>query len=149
MKKRISGVLLLLFLAVSLLPGQEKVARKYRIEAYTRAVEKELGHKAESYETNIINVAYSYYGNQCENKWDKESWKEAVAKAVELCRNKIAIAASKAGEFGEKLLKALVSSTKDAVDSINKWLDKKSGEYDDYKKQKDSEKNQSFDMQQI
>ena len=56
MKKRISGFLLLLFLAVSLLSGQEKVARKYRIEAYTRAVEKELGHKAESYETNIIKL---------------------------------------------------------------------------------------------
>ena len=36
------------------------VPRKYRIEAYTKAVQKELGYKTEDYEQNIINVAYSY-----------------------------------------------------------------------------------------
>ncbi len=127
--------------------GDVKVPRKYRIQAYTKAVEKELGHKTQSYELSIINTAYSYYSAQCENKWDKESWKQAVTKAVELCRNKVAIAAAKAGEFGEKLLKALVSATKDAVDSVNNWLDKKSQEFDEYKKEK--ENSSSFEMKEI
>ena len=121
------------------------VPKKYRIEAYTKAVEKELGHKSEDYEKNIINVTYSYYGNACQNNWDKESWKEAVAKAVELCRNKVAVAAAKAGEFGEKLLKALIQTTKDATNSFSDWLDQKSQEYDkqsekDKKNQKSNKK---------
>ena len=114
---------------------QKDVPRKYRIAAYTKAVEKQLGHKAEDFEKSIINVAYSYYGNACENNWDKETWKEAVEKAAELCRNKIAVAAAKAGEFGEKLLKALIQTTKDATNSISDWLDQKAKEYD-----KESEK---------
>lgn len=124
-----------------------KVPRKYRLAAYTKAVEKELGHKSESYELTIINTAYTYYSSQCQNKWDKEAWKQAVTKAVELCRNKVAIAAAKAGEFGEKLLKSLVAATMDAVDSVNNWLDKKSQEYDEYKKEK--ENSSSFEMTEI
>ena len=156
MKKRFAGLLLTLFISAFLCEavfaagsGETKVPRKYRIEAYTKAVEKELGHKSENYELSIINTAYSYYSSQCENKWDKESWKQAVAKAVELCRNKVAVAAAKAGEFGEKLLKALVSATKDAVDSVNNWLDKKSQEYDEYKKEKERESNSSFELTDI
>ena len=123
--------------AVSFAKDKNEVPRKYRIEAYTKAVEKELGHKSEDFEQNIINVAYSYYGNACQNNWDKQSWKEAVQKAAELCKNKIAIAAAKTGEFGEKLLKALVQTTKDASDSVSNWLDQKSQEYD---KQSDKKK---------
>ncbi len=119
-----------LFEAASFANEQNNVPRKYRLAAYTKAVEKELGHKTEDFEKSIINVTYSYYGNACQNNWDKESWKEAVEKAAELCRNKIAIAAAKAGEFGEKLLKALIQSTKDAANSISDWLDQKSKEYD-------------------
>ena len=121
---------------------KDSVPRKYRIEAYTKAVEKQLGHKSQDYEKSIINVAYSYYGNACQNKWDKESWKEAVEKAVELCKNKIAIAAAKTGEFGEKLLKALVQATKDAGESISNWLDQKSQEYD---KKSEEDKNKKND----
>ena len=119
---------------------QKDVPRKYRLAAYTKAVEKELGHKTEDFEKSIINVTYTYYGNACQNNWDKESWKEAVAKAVELCRNKIAVAAAKAGEFGEKLLKALIQSTKEATNSISDWLDQKSQEYDK-QSEKDKKKN--------
>ena len=119
---------------------QNDVPRKYRLQAYTKAVEKELGHKTEDFEKSIINVTYSYYGNACQNNWDKESWKEAVEKAVELCRNKIAIAAAKTGEFGEKVLKALIQTTKDAGESISDWLDQKSQEYD-----KQSEKDKKKD----
>ena len=118
-----------------------KIPRKYRLAAYTKAVEKELGHKSEKYENDIINITYSYYGNACQNNWDKETWKEAITKAVELCKNKIAIAAAKAGEFGEKLLKALITTTKDAAESFSNWLDEKSQEYDESKKgNKDSPK---------
>ncbi len=120
---------------------QNDVPRKYRLAAYTKAVEKELGHKTEDFEKSIINVTYSYYGNACQNNWDKESWKEAVAKAVELCRNKIAVAAAKAGEFGEKLLKALIQSGKEATNSISDWLDQKSQEYDK-QSEKDKKKNE-------
>ena len=110
--------------------SSNKVPRKYREAAYTKTVE-EIGHKSESYEQSIITTAYSYYSKQCDNKWDKETWKEAVTKAAELCRNKVAIAAAKAGEFGEKLLKALIVVTKDATESFSNWLDKKSQEYDE------------------
>ena len=120
---------------------QDNVPRKYRLAAYTKAVEKELGHKTEDFEKSIINVTYSYYGNACQNNWDKESWKEAVEKAVELCRNKIAVAAAKAGEFGEKLLKALIQSGKEATNSISDWLDQKSQEYDK-QSEKDKKKNE-------
>ena len=129
--------------------AKETVPRKYRLAAYTRAVEKELGHKSESYETIIINTAYSYYGDACDNNWDKETWKEAVKKAAELCRNKIAVAAAKAGEFGEKLLKALVTATKDAADSISNWIDEKSEEFDNRKKEKDSGKKNNFERKEI
>ena len=128
---------------------EASVPRKYRIAAYTKAVEKELGHKSESYEVIIINTAYSYYGDACDNKWDKETWKEAVKKAAELCRNKIAIAAAKAGEFGEKLLKALVTATKDAADSISNWIDEKSEEFDNRQKEKDSGKKNNFERKEI
>ena len=125
--------------------GQNDVPRKYRLASYAKAVEKELGHKTEDFEKSIINVTYTYYGNACQNNWDKESWKEAVAKAVELCRNKIAVAAAKAGEFGEKLLKALIQSGKEATNSISDWLDQKSQEYDKQsekdKKKKEKENN--------
>ena len=116
--------------AVGFAKEANDVPRKYRIAAYTKAVEKELGHKTEDFEKSIINTTYTYYGNACQNNWDKESWQEAVQKAVELCRNKIAIAAAKAGEFGEKLLKALIQSTKEAGESISNWLNEKSQEYD-------------------
>ena len=141
-------ILISLFVSQSLFAADNtvKVPRKYQINSYIKAVEKELGHKTQDYEKSIINTTYSYYSSQCENQWDKESWKEAVDKAAELCRNKIAIAAAKAGEFGEKLLKALIISTKDAAESVSNWLDKKSQEYDDLQKQKpknESPKNQA------
>lgn len=120
-----------IFLEAAGFSKDKAIPRKYRIQAYTKAVEKELGHKSQDYEKSIIEATYSYYGKACENNWDKESWKEAVQKAVELCKNKIAVAAAKAGEFGEKLLKALIQTTKDAADSFSNWLDKKSQEYDE------------------
>lgn len=134
-------ILSFVLMEAAMFAGEEKdVPRKYRLAAYTKAVEKELGHKTQDFEKSIINVTYTYYGNACQNNWDKESWKEAVEKAVELCRNKIAVAAAKAGEFGEKLLKALIQSGKEATNSISDWLDQKSQEYD-RQSQKDKKKN--------
>lgn len=130
-----------LFEATSFANEQNNVPRKYRLAAYTKAVEKELGHKSEDFEKSIINTTYTYYANTCQNNWDKEAWQEAVAKAVELCRNKIAVAAAKAGEFGEKLLKALIQSGKEATNSISDWLDQKSQEYDK-QSEKDKKKNE-------
>lgn len=143
-KAKLLFIMIISFLmleAVGFAKETNDVPRKYRLQAYTKAVEKELGHKTEDFEKSIINVTYSYYGNACQNNWDKESWQEAVAKAVELCRNKIAIAAAKAGEFGEKLLKALVQTTKEAGESLSEWLDQKSQEYDK-QSEKDKKKNE-------
>lgn len=139
-------ILSFVLMEAAMFAGEEKdVPRKYRLAAYTKAVEKELGHKSEDFEKSIINTTYTYYANTCQNNWDKEAWQEAVAKAVELCRNKIAIAAAKAGEFGEKFLKALIQSTKEATNSISDWLDQKSQEYDRQsekdKKKKEKENN--------
>lgn len=134
-------ILSFVLMEAAMFAGEEKdVPRKYRLAAYTKAVEKKLGHKSEDFEKSIINTTYTYYANTCQNNWDKEAWQEAVAKAVELCRNKIAIAAAKAGEFGEKFLKALIQSTKEATNSISDWLDQKSQEYD-RQSEKDKKKN--------
>ena len=141
MKTKASILLVLffsLFVSESLFAANDgnKVPRKYQISAYTKAVEKGLGHKSEDYEKSIIDTAYLYYSNQCQNNWDKESWNQAVEQGIELCKNKIAIAAAKAGEFGEKLLKALIVTTREAADSVSNWLDQKSQEYDKQNKQK-------------
>ena len=106
------------------------VPKKYQPAKFTRAVEKQLGHKCEAYEQAIIDSSYEYYFVESDKEWSKETWNEAVQKSVELCRNKAAIAAAKAGKFGEKFIKALAVSVEDAANSFSKWLDEKSSEYD-------------------
>lgn len=92
-------------------------------------VQEKLGHKIEKYEQNIIDTTYLYYFKKCDWIWTEEMWKTAVDKATELCQNKIAVAASKAGDFGEKLLQSLIVTTEDVVSGISNWLNKQSEEY--------------------
>lgn len=131
---------LFVFIAMIVLGGilfagdYDSVPKKYQPVKFTKAVEKKLGHKCEDYEKSIVDSSYAYYFEETEKKWTKESWGNAVAKAAELCTNKAAVAAAKAGKFGEKFLKAFAVSAEDAVNSFTKWLDEKSDEYDNRKK---------------
>lgn len=93
-----------------------------------------LEHPIAKYEQNIIDTTYLYYYKQCNGKWNKKVWNEAVSKSVELCNNQAAISASKAGDFGEKFLQAIIVTTEDAWSGLNNWLNKKSDEYNKRKK---------------
>lgn len=127
--KKIISLLTILVLFASTLTASS-LFRRYDEKHFNKAVQELLGHKIESYEQNIIDATYIYYFEKCNKEWNKEVWNVAVEKAYNLCCNKAAIAASKAGEAGEKLLKALVVSMEDAANSVSKWLDEKSAEYD-------------------
>ncbi|MCR4952453.1 MAG: hypothetical protein K6A43_00120 [Treponema sp.] len=133
--KKIFVVFTLMAFAAVLFAGDyDSVPKKYQPAKFTKAVEKKLGHKCEDYEKSIVDSSYAYYFEETDEKWTKESWESAIAKAAELCSNKAAIAAAKAGKFGEKFLKAFTVSAEDAVNSFTKWLDEKSDEYDNRKK---------------
>ncbi|MCR4733602.1 MAG: hypothetical protein K5829_01160 [Treponema sp.] len=129
--KKIFTLLMLFGLVSALFAGDyDSVPRKYQPSKFTKAVEKKLGHKCESFEQAIVDSSYLYYFEQSKKEWTKESWNEAVEKASEMCTNKAAIAAAKAGKFGEKFIKAFVVSVEDAASSFSKWLDEKSTEYE-------------------
>ena len=129
-KKVFVFLMLIGFVSAVFAGDYSSVPGKYQPAKFTKAVEKQIGHKSEDYEKTIIDSCYDYYYNEAEEKWDKKAWEEAVKKAAELCSNKAAIAAAKAGKFGEKFLKALAVSVGDAANSFSKWLDEKSEEYD-------------------
>ena len=99
------------------------------VESMYKSVEKQLGHNIEKYEQNIIDATYLYYYNKCEGNWTRDMWDVAVEKAVELCKNNVAIIASKAGVFGEKLIQTLVVTAEDVVTGLNNWLESGSEKY--------------------
>lgn len=92
-------------------------------EKMYKNVEKELKHEIKQYEKTIIDTTYLYYYNKCERKWNRKIWKEAVTKAVEMCKNNVAIVAAKTGVFGEKLLQTLAVTAEDGVSGFNKWIE--------------------------
>ena len=104
-------------------------AKKATVENMYKEVQKQLGHKIEKYEQNIIDTTYLYYYKKCDGKWTQESWNVAVDKSAELCQNKVAVSASKAGNFGEKLLQTLVVTTEDVFSGIGHWIESGSEEY--------------------
>lgn len=104
-------------------------ARKATIDNLYKQVQQELGHNIQKYEQNIIDSTYLYYYKKCNGAWTKELWETTVNKSVELCNNKKAVAASKAGDFGEKFLQSLIVTTEDAFSGFNNWLNKNSEEY--------------------
>ena len=119
MKKKFALLILTFFASVFaaqlFAERQYDVPRKYDPEHFEKAVQKELGHKVEPYEQSIIQTTYFYYYEKNEKTWTKTVWKEAVTKTVELCNNKVAVAAAKAGKFGEKVLQAIAVTTEDAI----------------------------------
>jgi DNA-directed RNA polymerase beta' subunit len=124
-KKHLSILLLTLLLAQAFAFNPKKTST----ENMYKDVQKNLGHKIEKYEKNIIDTTYLYYHQKCSGNWTKEIWTTAVSKSTELCNNKAAIAAAKAGEFGEKLLQSIIVTTEDIFSGFNDWLDKNSEEY--------------------
>lgn len=128
MKKTISLLTLLILFASTLTAAS--LFHRYDEKHFSKAVQELLGHKIESYEQNIIDATYLYYYEKCNKQWTKETWEPAVEKAYNNCCNRAAIAASKAGETGEKILKAIIVSVENAAESVSKWLNEKSTEYD-------------------
>jgi len=127
MKKQFS-IFLVIFMAVQLFAFN---AKKATVNNMYKEVQKELGHKIEKYEQNIIDTTYLYYYKKCDGNWTKDTWELAVDKSVEMCQNKAAITASKAGNFGEKFLQSLIVTTEDLFSGFNKWIEKGSEEYKD------------------
>ena len=124
--KKIISVLVIVLLAAQVFAFN---ACKSAPENMHEEVQNRLGHKIEKYEQTIIDTTYLYYYKKCDWNWTEEIWNTAVEKSVELCQNKIAIAASKAGEFGEKLLQSLIVTTEDVISGISNWLNTQSEEY--------------------
>ena len=104
-------------------------AKKATVDKMYKEVQKELGHKIEKYEQNIIDTTYLYYYKKCNGNWTQDTWNIAVDKSVEMCNNKTAVAASKAGDFGEKFLQSLIVTTEDLFKGFNNWIESGSNEY--------------------
>lgn len=122
------------FCANPVLAGGSGDGSSFSNERYNRAVEKQLGHKLDANETAIANATYNWYSQKYEKDgWDSEKIDFAVDKGVKNCQSDTMLAAAKAGEFGEKLLKALVVSAGEAADAVGKWVDEKSKKFDEDK----------------
>lgn len=104
------------------------------VERMYNDVSKSLKHKIEKYEQNIIDATYLYYYRQCCGDWTESIWNNAVSKSVSLCRNPAAVTASKAGNFGEKFLQAVIVTAEDAFHGARSWLNNKSSEYEKRRK---------------
>ena len=124
--KRIFVVFGIFLMAVQLFAFN---AKKATVDKLYKDVQKELGHKIEKYEQNIIDTTYLYYYKKCNGNWTKEIWELTVDKSVEMCNNKAAVAASKTGDFGEKLLQTLIVTTEDLFKCFNDWIESGSEEY--------------------
>ena len=129
MKRIIVIFLVFLMIAPLYASGGKEVTNETSVEKMYELVQKELGHKLEKYEKTIIDTTYLYYYSKCDGNWNSEIWTIAVDKSVELCQNTIAIAASKTGNFGEKLLQTLIVTTEDVFSAIGNWIENGSEEY--------------------
>lgn len=126
---------LIMILFVAILGGflfasdSKDLQKEGTVESFYANVEKLLGHNMEKYEQVIIDTTYLYYYNNCQGKWNHEKWDIAVAKAVKMCNNNVAVVAARIGVFGEKLLQTLVVTTEDAIFGVKKWIDSGSQKY--------------------
>lgn len=131
MKKSIL-ILLCILLVVPLFSSDKNDIPSWATpDSMYKKVEKELKHEIKKYEKTIIDTTYLYYYNKCERNWNRKIWKEAVTKAVEMCKNDVAVAAAKTGLFGEKLLKTLAVTAEDAVSGFNNWIDSGSQKFEE------------------
>ena len=130
--KRASFIIFCLLLFTPLFASDTKEIPNWATpEKMYKNIEKELKHEIRKYERTIIDTTYLYYYNKCERNWNRKIWKEAVAKAVEMCRNDVAVAAAKTGVFGEKLLKTLAVTAEDAVSGFNNWIESGSQKFEE------------------
>lgn len=112
-------------------------SESYSQEMYAGAVGKTLGHKLDERERSVANATYDWYLKKWEGEWTDERFQKAVEKGAENCQNKAMLGAAKAGKAGTKLLKALVVTAGEAVDSFSGWVDKKSDQYDKERGERD------------
>lgn len=131
MKRIILFFCILLISGILFASGRTDVTEWGTVESMYKSVEKELGHDMEKHEQTIIDTTYLYYYGKCDGKWTREKWDVALEKAVEMCRNNVAITAAKTGIFGEKLLKTLAVTTEDAVSGFNNWINSGSKKFEE------------------
>ena len=109
----------------------------YSQNDYANAVGKALGHGLDERERSVANATYDWYLKKWEGEWTDERFGKAVEKGAENCQNGAMLGAAKAGKAGTKLLKALVVTAGDAVDSFSSWVDEKSERFDKERKERD------------
>lgn len=131
--KKCIAILLFLVINVSLFAYNKNDTT---VEAMYSDVEKDLGHKIQKYEQNIVDVTYLYYYTQNNKKWTRKTWNSTVDKCVELCNDNTAVIAAKAGNFGENLLKSLIVTSKKAWKGFSNWVNTTAEEYDEEQKKK-------------
>ena len=131
MKKIIFIFFLSLMAAQIFASGSKEIPDWGTPESMYKSVAKQLGHELEKHEQVIIDTTYLYYFNKCSGDWSREIWDIAENKAIELCKNNVAIVAAKAGVFGEKLLQTLVVTAEDIVSGINNWIESSSEKYNE------------------
>ena len=130
--KKVTLIISALFLVAEIFAfGTKEIPNWATTESMYENVKKQLDHDLEKYEQIIIDTTYLYYYNKCNGNWTDEIWNVAVAKAVSMCRNNIAVAAAKSGVFGEKLLRTLAVTAEDAVSGFNNWIESGSQKFEE------------------
>lgn len=129
MKKMII-ILTVFFLLTAGVYAKGTQEQNFGPNAYHNAVAWYLGHNLNESEISIADSTYLWYNQKCDGNWNSELFDYAVDKGVANCKNPAMLVAAKTGEFGEKLLKALIISAGDAAEATSKWLERNSDRYD-------------------
>lgn len=129
MKRSIIILAIVCLCMTNIFARSKYVYRDYSPDSFYYSVEKNLGHKLADYETAICDSTYLYYYKKIEKVWNDEAWRSAVYKASELCNDKAAVTAAKAGKFGEKFIQATIVTSQRAINGFLRWIDEGSYVY--------------------
>jgi len=122
-------VLFCLFLSIGVLNAEE-APDPFSADTFFAKVSAALGHDLDKGEHAVANATYLWYYAKFDERWEAPKFDFAVEKAAKNCGSKAMLLAAKAGQNGEKLLKALIVAAGDASESFSRWVDKNSARYD-------------------
>jgi hypothetical protein len=118
------------FCAFTAMAAGKQDAQSFSTTAYYSAIGQNLNHSLDKNELDVADSTYLWYQKKWDGKWDRSRFDYAVEKGTANCKNQAMLAAAKTGEFGKKVLKALVVSAGDAAEAFSDWLNKNSARYD-------------------
>ncbi len=124
-----SLMLFAVILAAPLIASGGADSGGYTEDSYKKAVSRQMGHRLDENEEVVAAATWLWYDQKCGHEWDKEGFSMAVEAGAKNCANEAMLAAAKTGNFGEKLLKALVVAAGDAADNFTQWVEKNSDRY--------------------